>query len=409
MSDPQNPLSGVVYPGVYVEEVLYRARSIEGVGTTTTGFVGTAASGPVGTVSELLTSYDDFKAIYGEADTITYASGEIQKSYLAHAVASFFVNGGKRLYVVRMADERGANTIPPTATDYARALEALAAIEEIAIVAAPGGSVAGDVGPVHDALIAHVSRDRAYCFAVLDPPAGATITDVKAVRARLDCKNAALYYPWITVLAPSAPTRRPLPPLKPQPLLKKTINVPPSGAICGIYSRSDIERAVFKAPANEVINDAVGFEVVLTDGENEVLNPLGINCLRNFAGRGNRVWGARTVSSDAEWKYVNVRRYMLYLERSMDVGTQWVVFEPNSERLWAQVLAAVENFLFDEWRSGALQGMKPEEAYFVKCDRTTMTQNDIDNGRLIVEIGFAPLKPAEFVILRIGQWTCRDC
>jgi phage tail sheath protein FI len=137
----------------------------------------------------------------------------------------------------------------------------------------------------------------------------------------------------------------------------------------------------------------------------DVLNPEGINALRYFEGRGNRVWGARTVSSDPEWMYINVRRLFIYLEHSIDKGTQWAVFEPNNQRLWANIRHTIEDFLRVTWKTGALMGTKPEEAYFVRCDRTTMTQNDLDNGRLIVLIGVAPTKPAEFVIFRIGQWT----
>jgi phage tail sheath protein FI len=182
-------------------------------------------------------------------------------------------------------------------------------------------------------------------------------------------------------------------------------DLPPSGFVAGIYARNDVERGVHKAPANEVVNLAIGFEVMLNQGQQEVLNPDGVNCFRFFEGRGYRLWGARTISSDPEWKYVNVRRYFAYLERSIERGTQWVVFEPNSSELWSKVRRTVEDFLYNEWANRRLMGTKPEQAYFVRCDRSTMTQNDIDNGRLVCLIGVAPIKPAEFVIFRIGQWT----
>jgi len=153
------------------------------------------------------------------------------------------------------------------------------------------------------------------------------------------------------------------------------------------------------------VRSALRFESDINFHQQELLNPLGVNCLRFFAGRGYRVWGARTASSDPEWKYVNVRRYFNYLEASIDRGTQWAVFEPNGPQLWANVRRTIEDFLLNEWMSGALLGDKPEKAYFVRCDRSTMTQNDLDNGRLICLIGVAPLRPAEFVIFRIGQWT----
>ena len=153
------------------------------------------------------------------------------------------------------------------------------------------------------------------------------------------------------------------------------------------------------------LRGAIGFETLINTAQQEVLNPEGINCFRYFEGRGMRLWGARTISSDPEWKYLNVRRYFAYLERSIDKGTQWAVFEPNGEQLWANVRRTIEDFLLNEWQSGALLGDKPEKAYFVRCDRSTMTQNDLDNGRLICLIGVAPLRPAEFVIFRIGQFT----
>jgi phage tail sheath protein FI len=181
--------------------------------------------------------------------------------------------------------------------------------------------------------------------------------------------------------------------------------MPPSGFVAGIYARNDTLRAVYKAPANEVVSLAIGFERLINKGQQEVLNPEGINAFRFFAGRGFRLWGARTMSSDSEWKYVNLRRYFAFLEHSIDRGTQGVVFEPNGETLWANVRHTIDDFLFDQWQNGALLGDKPEKAYFVRCDRSTMTQNDLDNGRLVCLIGVAPLRPAEFVIFRIGQWT----
>jgi phage tail sheath protein FI len=180
---------------------------------------------------------------------------------------------------------------------------------------------------------------------------------------------------------------------------------PPSGMVCGIYARNDIERGVWKAPANEIVHNALRFERDVNFGEQEILNPIGVNCLRPMPGRGLRVWGARTAGSDPEWKYVSVRRYFNYLEASIDRGTQWAVFEPNGERLWDDVRNSVASFLYNEWKMGALLGLKEAEAYFVRCDRTTMNQNDLDNGRLVCLVGVAVVKPAEFVIFRVGQKT----
>jgi phage tail sheath protein FI len=266
--------------------------------------------------------------------------------------------------------------------------------EDISIVAAPGSTADykhyfNDANSIYGHLIAHATLMR-YRIAILDCPPGQGIADVRKVRAKLDSTYAAFYYPWVTVL---------------DPVTGRKLDLPPSGFVAGIYVRSDMSRGVYKAPANEVVNLAIGFEQTINKEQQEVLNPEGINCFRFFEGRGFRLWGARTISSDPEWKYVNVRRYFIYLERSIDKGTQWAVFEPNGSPLWANIRRVIEDFLLKEFRSGALLGTKPEEAYFVKCDRSTITQDDLDNGRLIVLIGVAPLKPAEFVIFRIGQWT----
>jgi phage tail sheath protein FI len=154
-----------------------------------------------------------------------------------------------------------------------------------------------------------------------------------------------------------------------------------------------------------VVKGAVGIEFTITKGVQNILNPRGVNCLRVFPGRGILVWGARTLSINRLWQYIAIRRLFNYIEESIKRGTQWVVFEPNDEKLWARVRATITQFLTRVWKDGALMGTKPEEAFFVKCDRTTMTQDDIDNGRLICTIGIAPVKPAEFVIFRIVQWT----
>jgi phage tail sheath protein FI len=291
---------------------------------------------------------------------------------------------------------KGDDGAAPTAGDYAQALGRLVALEDISIVAAPGHSAYADFQAIQLELINHVETHSKYRIAVLDPPPGQLVSGVRDVRSRIDSKYAALYYPWVVASNPLARPGSPAPP---------EITLPPSGFVCGIYARTDVERGVFKAPANEVVSLALRFERDVNFAEQEVLNPLGVNCLRFFPDRGYRVWGARTVSSDPEWKYVNVRRYFNYLEASIDRGTQWAVFEPNGELLWANVRETVSSFLYNEWRSGALLGGSPEEAFFVRCDRSTMTQNDLDNGRLICLIGVAAIKPAEFVIFRIGQKT----
>ena len=272
-------------------------------------------------------------------------------------------------------------------------LAAFEDLEDISIVAAPGATADEDVGrAVSRSLIGHCERMR-YRVAVLDPPEGFSPGEVRELRGEIDSTRAALYYPWVVVDDPLA-TQAP-----------RELALPPSGFVAGIWARSDVERGVHKAPANEVVRSALGFEFLINTRQQEALNPEGINCLRFFEGRGFRVWGARTVSSDPEWKYVNVRRYFAYLEQSIDRGTQWAVFEPNGPRLWANLQRTVEDFLYNEFVSGRLAGRTPQQAFFVRCDETTMTQNDRDNGRLICLIGAAPLRPAEFVIFRIGQKT----
>jgi len=306
---------------------------------------------------------------------------------------------------IALALQNGNDGLRPGAAEYygtadddstdKTGLLAFEDIEDISIIAAPGSthdymnSYRDDADQIIQHLIGHAQRMR-YRIAVLDSGEGQAIRDVRAMKGTLDSKYAALYYPWVRVL---------------DPITRQEIVLPPSGFVAGIYARNDIERAVYKAPANEVVTGAIGFETLLNKAQQDVLNPEGVNCFRFFEGRGYRLWGARTISSDPEWKYVNLRRYFIYLERSIDRGTQWAVFEPNGERLWANVRRTIEDFLLNEFMMGALLGSKPEEAYFVKCDRSTMTQNDLDNGRLVCLIGVAALRPAEFVIFRIGQWT----
>jgi phage tail sheath protein FI len=275
-------------------------------------------------------------------------------------------------------------------------LNALGNIDEISIVTAPGRMGAA----MQDALIAHCERLR-YRFAILDafgPPAD-SLADVQAQRQQFDTKYAALYHPWLLIPHPFPLTPGPAP----------DYPVPSAGHVLGIYARTDIERGVHKAPANEVVRGIVGLQRLLTKGEHDILNayPVNVNVIRDFRpdNRGIRVFGARVITSDSDWKYVNVRRLLIFIEASIDRGLQWVVFEPNAEPLWARVRRSITNFLTLVWRNGALEGTKIEEAFFVRCDRTTMTQTDIDSGRLICVVGVAPVKPAEFVIVRIGLWT----
>jgi phage tail sheath protein FI len=309
------------------------------------------------------------------------------------------LTGGHDGVLPQPDDLAGQAADPDDPAVKATGLEALGEIEDIAIVALP------DAGGYDDKTLCEVAAGKLithaellrYRIAVVDGPLGSSMNEIRDFRGKFDSKYAALYHPWIEILDPTERAAQGAPP--------RRLMLPPSGFVCGIYARSDIERGVHKAPANEVVRGLTRFEANINKARQDVLNPEGINALRFFEGRGNRVWGARTMSSDPEWKYVNVRRLFIYIEHSIDIGTQWAVFEPNNRRLWDNIRQTVEDFLLVLWRDGALLGDKPEEAYFVRCDRTTMTQNDLDNGRMICLIGVAPTKPAEFVIFRIGQWT----
>lgn len=503
-------------PGVYVEEIEIGAKPIEGVSTSTAGFIGETERGP--TTPELVTSWPDFQRKFGG-----YFGAD---KYLPFAVEGFFSNGGKRCYIARVVIATAGNgnenasvasksltmegssaltlttvgegswgnriavkvsngttkgfklslvywkkapgepyvpdddrktqprptvsevfddlSVDETSPDYyekrvngisnlvkiekvgddsgdipdapasaeyftgggdgtgnlvlgdyirtdtdnpgeRKGLTAFKVNEDISIIYSPNSQAVEDLT---DAIIAHCEILKSR-FAVIDSKmTNSEISGLKP-RDKNDSDYAAFYYPWLKVIEPASGMKR---------------TVPPGGHVIGIYARSDIERGVHKAPANEKVRGINDLQFQLGKGEQDILNPRGVNCIRALPGRGIRVWGARTLSSDPLWKYVNVRRLFIYLEESIRRATQWVVFEPNNERLWARMIQTVSQFLTTEWKNGALMGTTPEEAFFVKCDRTTMTQSDIDNGRLICVIGVAPVKPAEFVIFRIAQW-----
>jgi hypothetical protein len=374
-----------VSPGIHVEETGAGPKPIEGVPTGTAAFLGETGQGPV--TPRLVTSFTEYTSVFG---------GDAGKGrYMPHAVAGFFENGGHRLYVCRIP---GANeTGNPTASDFQgngdTGLSALLGknFTEVAIVYAPGMTPSRNA-EVLKAIVDHCEQCR-FRFAVIDSDrtvAGVTLLDPRGTfRASA---YAAFYFPWIKAKSPFAKRQR---------------IVPPGGHVAGVYARTDAERGVFKAPANQVIRGATGLKYSVGQAQQDVLNPRGVNVIREFPDRGIRVWGSRTLSNDPEWKYVNIRRLFIFLEHSIDTGMQWAAFEPNGDRLWARVVDTIRNFLRAQWRAGALQGQTENEAFFVKCDRTTMTQDDIDDGRLICLVGAAPVSPAEFVILRFG-WQTAD-
>jgi uncharacterized protein len=510
-----------LYPGVYVEEIDTGNKPIEGVSTSTVGFLGIAERGP--TTATFVTSYADFVRSFGSYYQYT-ANKLPAQAYLAYAVEGFFLNGGLRCWVARVTSNDaaapattasvklgttltisaagpGANgsriayqvraasiaptdntrfrltlyywspqatintadgttatqiedfdnlsTNPNSSTYFKGAINgssnlvtvnqptvgAVAAVG-ITLMDGSGGSTKGadgadlveadftgiDYDPVKQVgptgLTALGSTDEisilccpdestlargviaglleAQCstmkdrFAILQAIAqeGAPAKVTPTVNSQRG--YAAFYYPWLNIVDPKT---------------NIITAIPPGGHLAGIYARSDTNHNVAKDPANEPILGIDSLQLQINNGIQSQLNPIGVNCLRYFKGQGNLVWGGRTTSPDPDWKYINVRRLFIFVEKSIQQGTQWVVFEPNDEPTWARVRRSVSDFLSGLWLQDMLQGATRDQAYFVRCDRTTMTQADIDNGRLIMVIGIAPVKPAEFVIFRIGQWS----
>ncbi len=327
----------------------------------------------------LYTNFSQFEAAFAPPESGPFSANAAQNR-LAHAVYGFFNNGGTRCWV--------APVTAVTKTEVDKALDAFAAIDEIALVAAPGMMDQA----VQTAVIDHCEtlEDR---FAILDGQQNPTELTPKAIKVT-NLKNsnyAALYYPWIMVY---------------DPVTGGSIAVPPSGHMAGLYARVDGQRGVHKAPANEVIRGALGVHKRLSRAAQAGLNPAGINVIRNFKGS-ITVWGARTLGGDdnGEWKYISVRRLFNFLRESIDEGTRWVVFEPNAPALWAGIRRNVSAFLHTVWASGALFGNTPQEAFFVRCDETTNPPEVREQGQVVTEIGVAVVKPAEFVVFKISQWA----
>ncbi|WP_229848680.1 phage tail sheath family protein [Kitasatospora griseola] len=328
---------------------------------------------------------------------------------LAEAVYGFFANGGDICYVVGFTGPQDA--VSPEAlkgdTDARSGLAGLEAVPEVTMVAVPSlWDMTADVSaekevpaPDHAAGVSRMAEVLKHCteqrnrLAILDPPPGLTPAQVAAFADTLaspetdDAAFTALYYPWITVPGVDAVER----------------TVPPCGHLAGVWARTDAERGVFKAPANQNLRGALKIETILTDDEHGELNAKGVNCLRVFPDRGLLVWGARTRSTTRDWRYLNVRRLVSYLSDSIRQSSTWAVFEPNDERLWATLRHAVASFLTDQWRQGALVGRTPDEAFYVICDATNNTAETVDDGKVVCDIGVAPVRPAEFVHFTITQ------
>lgn len=413
-------------PGVYVEEVPSAIKAIAGVSTSVAAFIGVvpdtinliAKGDPDETTGQpttkyvnftlpaaskepkLITNWTQFTKEFGDfvgdssAPAVTGDDVAINEGHrtLAHAVYGFFNNGGSRCYVVRITD---------VTTDFDAALSALAATDEIALIAAPG--ITSDT--LRDKLVAHcsVTGDR---FAILDGPETEndltrlthTAADTPSGWMPKRTDLAAWYFPWVEVFDPATQLQ--------DPTGDGSINVPPSGHITGIYARVDANRGVFKAPANEPILGALNVSQPISKADQDGLNPKGVNCIRALNDN-IYVWGARTVGGDAnaDLKYISVRRTLLYLRESIDEGTQWAVFEPNSSALWQKITRNITAFLTDVWRSGALFGDTAQEAFYVKCDAETNPPELRELGQVVTEVGVAIVRPAEFVIFRISQFT----
>jgi phage tail sheath protein FI len=387
-------------PGIYIEEIPTGPRPIEAVGTSTAAFVGLAPN-PQARLHEAV-AINNWSQFVKE-----FATDSTTSTPLGQAVFGFFQNGGGRCYVVNI----GPNNELVGDGKKRKGIETLEEIDEVAIVASPGLSDAA----THDTLLSHCEKlkDR---VAILDPPMdvqnidllktvatsgpppkpkkGAAADDTApatGLRPRTsDGGYGAFYFPWITIRDPFSP--------------KDLVNAPPSGHIAGIYARTDATRGVHKAPANETVRGALDLAYKVTRDEQGELNRLGVNCIRLFPTQGIRVWGARTIADSAsEWRYLNVRRLFNMIEESIANGTRWVVFEPNDRPLWKSIRRDVGAFLTLQWRQGALMGATPEQAFFVQCDEETNPPEVIDAGMVVTVIGIAPVKPAEFVIFRIGQ------
>lgn len=380
----------LIVPGVYVEVTTDR-KAITGVATANAGFVGFFSRGAVGEARSVA-SWADFEREFGGLHPDSLASFAIQQ---------FFLNGGQQAWVVRAADPapKPTNGDPPGADELKAAIHKLDAVELINLISVPDTDRLSDgaAKEVIDSVMAYAEARGA--FYIVDAPNASKKTQatIKDWVATVGSKNAAAYFPRVSVANPFDPT--------------KPKAIPNSGSVAGVYARTDTERGVWKAPAGTAaqLRGVQELEASLTDAETRSLDGLGVNTLRTQRLGGNVIWGARTLAGSnarsPEWKYVAVRRLALFLEQSLQRGTQFAVFEPSGEQLWVQLRASVEAFMRDLFTRGVFPGRTLDEAYFVRCDRGTMTQADIDWGIVNFIVGFAPIKPAEFVILRLTQLT----
>jgi uncharacterized protein len=392
-------------PGVYVEEVPSGARPIGATGTSTAGFVGTAPDATARLNEAVaINSWSEFLRNYANTP-------QVESTPLARAVFGFFDNGGGRCYVVNV----GPGAAIGGSGRGRSGLAVLEAIDEVAIVAAPGYADAVS----YEALLSHCERmgDR---VAILDPPAQIDSIEPLTRVATPAVTGKAAKPAEGEPAKPSAQAENGTPALRPRnsdwgtfyapwivvrdAFSGDVVATPPSGHVAGVWARTDMNRGVHKAPANEPIRGVVDLTYRVTRGEQETLNPAGVNCIRYFPAEGVRIWGARTLAAEAsEWRYLNVRRLFSMLKESIADGTRWIVFEPNDQLLWRSIRRDIGAFLTRVWRDGALMGRTPQEAFFVKCDEETNPPDVRDAGMVVAEIGVAPVKPAEFVVFKLSQ------
>jgi uncharacterized protein len=381
------------------------SKPIEGVGTSIAAFVGLAPGGPVNRPIRVV-SWRQFAKVY--TDPRQPEDGPFMpRGYLAHAVHGFFQNGGRVCWIVRAGHQREPRRPEAGVAAALRdAIRSLDGIAEVSIIAVPdamtlaGGRDASAAADLARALVGQSETDGAR-IAILDPPPDLRSEEVMEWRRNVpdhDSASATLYYPWIEVV---------------DPLSDRSIAVPPSGHVAGIWARTAGTGGIHRAPTDAAVVGARGLAGDIRDDDQGVLEEAGVNSIRSFPGRGIRIWGARTLSSDPEWRYVSVRRLFIHVSESIRQGTRWVVFEANDEELWAQLRRSVSDFLEQVWSEGGLLGSAPEEAFYVKCDAETNPPDVIEAGRVVIEIGIVPATPAEperveagqFVLFRVSQFT----
>lgn len=386
-------------PGVYIHEVSGGSRPIVAVGTSTAGFVGSSPASEKNKTkidatalqANVVDNWTQFKELYFTKPAPNAADDDWTE--LAHAVYGFFLNGGSRCWVVDMGNTKAAPQLEA-------ALNVLAAIDEIAILAAPGLTNDTHYAVIQSHFQNEGVQDRVF---IVDAPKDMKTPSALSQYNPTNVKTArgftTMYAPWLQVANP-----KPDKDADGYTVLGQTVEVPPSGHVAGIWARSDASRGVHKAPANEIVYGALGLTHKMSSQTQKNLNTNGVNAIRYFQDAGYLVWGARTLSTDPEWQYLNVRRLFNMIEESIAESTRWIVFEPNDELLWASIRRDVSAFLMDLWRQGMLMGSTPDQAFFVKCDAENNPFDSIRRGRVIIDIGIAPVLPAEFVIFRISQY-----